>query len=367
MMPFDPAARSTLKTGARPGLVRQSLSVPVSSPVSPKTANAITASRHERTFKRGSLMFIEGEAGEEMFILKSGRIKVLKQEGGKTIQLAVLGPGSVLGEMSLLIDMPRSATAQVLEDTTAIAINRNILEDTYSKIPSWFVSVIKVLVKRLHDTLRRNSDNLVKDHIGGVAHVLLLLQAEAGKSPSGQPSLSLTRVKEEVLNAVGISGADTDRIVTELILKELLIIRKGEKGIEFVDILKPDILQLYFEFKFGQFNGRSVPGESMTEKAQKLAKLLLVAGKEKGIKQKDGSIQISRTVTEIESDRAGFGHHLDMDAVDELVALKLVVLMDSSKTTQHMVNKQYTFSFQERKVEKALLLREWREAFSDAD
>jgi CRP/FNR family transcriptional regulator len=310
-------------------------------------------------------MFIEGESGEEMFIIKTGRIKVLKQEGGKTIQLAMLGAGSVLGEMSLLIDMPRSATAQVVEDTAAIAINRSILEDTYLKIPPWFVTVIKVLVGRLHDTLRRNSDNLVRDHIGGVAHVLLLLLSEGGKSPSGNPSVNLTRLKEESLYTVGISGADTDRIVTELILKELVLIRKGDKGQEFVDVLKPDILQLYFEYKFGKANGKPIPGESLTDNAYKLARLLLTIGREKGIKQKDGSISISKSVTEIESDRAGMGHHLDLDAIDELAALKLINLIENSTSTQHMVNKQYTLNFQERKLERAFIVREWKGAFAD--
>ncbi|MBL8025344.1 MAG: Crp/Fnr family transcriptional regulator [Fibrobacteres bacterium] len=380
MMPFDPAARSTLKTGARPGLVRQPAPPLPGSPTAVRTggpsaihaagakpANAITASRHERVFKRGSLMFIEGESGEEMFILKTGKVKVLKQEGGKTIQLALLGPGSVLGEMSLLIDMPRSATAQVVEDTTAIAINRNILEDTYSKIPPWFVSVIKVLVGRLHDTLRRNSDNLVRDHIGGVTHVLLLLMSEATKTPAGLVSVNLNKLKEEALNTIGISGADTDRIVTELILKELVVIRKGERNAEFVDVLKPDILQLYFEYKFGKSNGKPIAGDSMTDGAFKLIKLLLAAGREKGVRQKDGSINIAKSVFELESDRAGQGRFIDMDAVDELAALKLITLIDTAKTTQHLVSKQFTFSFQERKIEKALLVREWIGAFSDAN
>ncbi len=375
MMPFDPSKRSQLKTGVRPGLIRQQVGTvsPSATPSSvpagrPSAANAITASRHERAFKRGSLMFIEGEPGDEMFIVKTGKIKVLKQEGGKTIELATLGPGSVIGEMSLLIDMPRAATAQVLEDTAAIAINRTVLEDTYTKIPSWFVTVIKVLVGRLHDTLKRNTDNIVRDHIGGVAHViLLLLQSRSTRTQTGNFLVRFSTIKEEVLSVIGLSGADTDKIVTELILKELLIIRKGDRGEEFVEILKPDILQLFFEYKFGKSNGKPLAGESMTEKGVLFAKNLLSIGKEKGLRQKDGYITLSRSVAEIEFDRRGAGHHLDLDAIDELTALKLIELIESATTTQHLVHKQYTFKFHERRMERALLLREWMGAFSDAD
>ena len=69
----------------------------------------VLANRYERKFRRGTLIFIEGELSTEMLILRTGSVRILKQEGENTFELAILGPGSVLGELSLLDHQPRGA------------------------------------------------------------------------------------------------------------------------------------------------------------------------------------------------------------------------------------------------------------------
>lgn len=364
---LDATTSSKLKTGARPGLVKSAASAEQAKPAAPiirSQGGVVSASKHDRVFHRGSLMFIEGEQGEEMFILKSGKIKVLKQEGTKTIELATLGPGSVLGEMSLLIDMPRSATAQVLEDVVALAINKAILEDTYSKIPPWLVSVIKEVVKRLRDTMKKNSDNLVRDNVGGVVNILLLLLQDIAPDEKGRLLVPLEMLKEEALYTIGLSGGDTDKILMELILKELVVIQKTPEGREMVEIRKSDILNLYFEYLLGHYNGKHLPGEDLSEAAVKLIRVLVPAGRERGVKQKDGSIALARPVIEISLEKAGLERFLNMDAVDELKAQKLIETEDKGGEADRLTQKGLSIRYFEKKLSKVLLLQEWKAAFS---
>ena len=90
------------------------------------TALALTL--RERPVKRGGVLFREGEAGEEMFIVLRGSIVISKPVTGRVEQvLARIGPGDFFGEMSLFDRSPRSATIQAESDVTLLALDREAL------------------------------------------------------------------------------------------------------------------------------------------------------------------------------------------------------------------------------------------------
>ena len=140
--------------------------------------------------------------------------------------------------------MPRSATAQAVEEVNALSIDRVVLESTYSKIPVWLVSVIKIVVGRLRDTLKKNTENLITDNIGGLVHLIVLISQEQWETDRWVLSLNL--LKEEALYTIGIAGRDTDKILNELIIRELLKVEKDPSGEERVIVEKPNIFHLYF-------------------------------------------------------------------------------------------------------------------------
>ena len=104
----------------------------------------------------------------------------------------MLGPGSVLGELALLDHQPRSATAQVVEDTVVTVIDEDLFSRTLQKIPSWFGSIIQLVVKRLRDTMKKASDDLIQKSISGFIKVLLLLNETNGVEISNQRAVSLS-------------------------------------------------------------------------------------------------------------------------------------------------------------------------------
>jgi CRP-like cAMP-binding protein len=109
----------------------------------------------KRKFKKGQIIFSEDSEGDGMYIIESGKVRVYKTAGGKEkkeIELCTLGPKGMFGEMAMIDDNPRSASVQAVAPTVCTVITRNTFEVQLEHIPTWMVSMIKILVLRLRET-----------------------------------------------------------------------------------------------------------------------------------------------------------------------------------------------------------------------
>jgi signal transduction histidine kinase len=103
----------------------------------------------EQHYKQGEIIFREGEIGEAMYIIWSGRVAVVKGEMQSPIVLGYRGPGEIIGEMALLEDRPRSATIVVLEDVRLLRIRRGDFERLLSSNPAVGMGILGTLSARL--------------------------------------------------------------------------------------------------------------------------------------------------------------------------------------------------------------------------
>ena len=319
---------------------------------------------NERIYKRGSLMFIEGESSTEMFIIRSGKIRILKQEGDKTIELALLGPGSVLGELSLLDHQPRSATAQVVEDLKATVIDEKLFNHTMKTIPNWLSNIIQVVVKRLRDTMKKTSDSIVQKSVAGVIKILLLYRSEA-KERNGEKRIYVTRAKDVISSAIGIGDVETENVFLHLILKNMLFIRKDDAGREYIVLSDDAILQLYMNYLRASQRGIKMLGEDLPEPAVNLIQIIIDAG-EKGAKEvKPGIKRIGVPQIEIELQRQGKGQYIDLDALDALLDAKVVFREQGAVKTTHQTHKQTVVLYNENTLKKMVLLHIWLAKFKE--
>jgi CRP/FNR family cyclic AMP-dependent transcriptional regulator len=118
---------------------------------------AVWARLEERRLRRGDVLFREGDAGKELFFIRSGTVIVSKHVKGRVEQvLARLGPGDFFGEMSLFDDQPRSATIQAESETVMYGLDRSNLDHLIEQNPraatAFFTQVVLVLIKRLRDS-----------------------------------------------------------------------------------------------------------------------------------------------------------------------------------------------------------------------
>ena len=88
-----------------------------------------------QNFKAGEIIFAQGDAGSDMHVIRSGSCTVSKQIGGSDVVLSYVPSGNYIGEMSLLSDMPRSATVRAAASTETISLPReafsNLLDDNH--------------------------------------------------------------------------------------------------------------------------------------------------------------------------------------------------------------------------------------------
>jgi CRP/FNR family cyclic AMP-dependent transcriptional regulator len=108
------------------------------------TGNNIEA----RQVKAGSVIFREGDEAHELFVIKSGQIRI--QIGNRTI--TELSADSVFGEMALIDDEPRSATAIAITDVELVAVSEKQFLFLVSQTPYFALKVMRVLAQRLRAT-----------------------------------------------------------------------------------------------------------------------------------------------------------------------------------------------------------------------
>jgi CRP/FNR family cyclic AMP-dependent transcriptional regulator len=108
------------------------------------TGNNIDA----QSFKAGSVIFREGDEARELFVVKSGQVRI--QIGNRTV--TELGADSIFGEMALIDNEPRSATAVAVTDVELVAVSEKQFLFLVSQTPYFALKVMRVLAQRLRVT-----------------------------------------------------------------------------------------------------------------------------------------------------------------------------------------------------------------------
>jgi CRP/FNR family cyclic AMP-dependent transcriptional regulator len=120
----------------------------------PSDPDFLNLFRHETklvTLAPGEALFREGEPAACMYVVRSGTVRV---STGTTV-LEEFGPGSILGEMALIEDSPRSATVTAISDCEIAMVDRNRFLFLVQQTPSFALNVMKVLSHRLREMNRR--------------------------------------------------------------------------------------------------------------------------------------------------------------------------------------------------------------------
>jgi CRP-like cAMP-binding protein len=99
-------------------------------------------------FKAGSVIFRKGDEARDLFVIKSGEVRI--QIGNRTI--TELGPDSIFGEMALIDNEPRSATATAVTDVELVPVSEKQFLFLVSQTPYFALKVMRVLAQRLRAT-----------------------------------------------------------------------------------------------------------------------------------------------------------------------------------------------------------------------
>ncbi len=107
----------------------------------------------KKTFKKGDTLIREGEQGDCAYVLESGRVEILVEREGVMIQIGTRGAGSIVGEMAMIDDKPRTATVRALEDCQALEISREDFTHSIDSADPILKMMMRVILTRYRDML----------------------------------------------------------------------------------------------------------------------------------------------------------------------------------------------------------------------
>ncbi len=193
--------------------------------------------RYGKEFNVDHVLFREGEPGAVMYIIQTGAVRISKRVGAEEKTLATLGSGEFVGEMAILNNKPRTATAVVVEGPMrCLVIDAATLETMVTKSAEIAVRLIKKLAKRLD-----SADALVEIlmHRDPKARVLLALSRNAEAFGEHRDDGILVRAEASELAAqVGVPDEIAEDVLSRL--RRLRIILPVTAG----SMLVPDLSRL---------------------------------------------------------------------------------------------------------------------------
>jgi CRP-like cAMP-binding protein len=131
--------------------------------------------RFARTFQKGEIIFSEYEPGDTFYLIQQGRVQISKIMGDIEKTLDVLQPPELFGEMAILEEAPRSATAVALDTVKVLEFNRANFEVLMMGNPQIALRLLKLFTKRIYDQKRRFMVLKLDDPQARVADVFLML------------------------------------------------------------------------------------------------------------------------------------------------------------------------------------------------
>ncbi len=138
-----------------------------------KTTGKSSKNQHTVEVTSGEFVFQEDDLGTDMYIVHEGQIEILESVGMEMKRLAVMEKGDFFGEMSLLDDLPRNASARALKDSRLLRINGSMFVQMLRKEPEIAIRIMRKFSRRLRD-----ADRMLKQAISGLEGTSIAVAAE---------------------------------------------------------------------------------------------------------------------------------------------------------------------------------------------
>jgi CRP/FNR family cyclic AMP-dependent transcriptional regulator len=166
-----------------------------------------------RSATRGSIIMAAGDATDSLYIVLSGRLKVMMSDAdGKEVILTILGPGEFFGEMGLIDDSPRSASVVAIEPCELLAITRRDFKKCLAENLEMSMAVMRGLVRRLREADRKIGSLALLDVYGRVARLLL----DMAETVDGQKMVTKRLPKQDIAKMIGASREMVSRVMKDL-------------------------------------------------------------------------------------------------------------------------------------------------------
>ncbi|OGR83413.1 MAG: hypothetical protein A2902_01475 [Elusimicrobia bacterium RIFCSPLOWO2_01_FULL_64_13] len=176
--------------------------------------NRISKFASFHNFRRGERIFSEDSSGECLYVLVSGRVKIYTSAGSRTKTFALLDPGDFFGEMALLGEPTRSASARALLDTELLVLERKDFHKFLKADPGLSLTVLKTLCSRLRRADMEIEMLSFQNVIGRTAITLTELEAKYGRQVAGGILIDAGITQQELADLIGTAREMVTRVLT---------------------------------------------------------------------------------------------------------------------------------------------------------
>ncbi|EMT39690.1 CRP/FNR family transcriptional regulator, anaerobic regulatory protein [Thermoanaerobacter thermohydrosulfuricus] len=190
-------------------------------------------------FKKGSIIFMEGEKGEAIYFVKSGKVKISKTSSiGKEYIIKIMEKGDVFAESILFVGGEYPATAEAIEDSEVIMLKNKDIENLILKNTEIALSIIKLMAKRLKNVSYIIENLALRDSIGRTASVLLTFAKERGVNVKEGILLNLNLNRQDLANIIGISRETVTRVLSQMDKEGIIKLNRNKVIIKDIERLR---------------------------------------------------------------------------------------------------------------------------------
>ncbi|MDT5298226.1 MAG: family transcriptional regulator, cyclic receptor protein [Mycobacterium sp.] len=192
-------ARSGMFQGAPPGAV-----------------STLTQQLHSIDFPRGHTVFTEGQPGDRLYIVISGKVKIGRRSpDGHDNLLTIVGPSDMFGELSIFDPGPRTSSATTITEVRAVSMDRKMLRAWIADRPETAEQLLRILARQHRRTTNNLADLIFTDVPGRVARQLLQLARRFGTQEQGALRVTHDLTQEEIAQLVGSSRETVNKTLSD--------------------------------------------------------------------------------------------------------------------------------------------------------
>lgn len=196
--------------------------------LTPMQLDWVAQRAHRRVFEAGRNVMTIEQPGEAVYIILHGTVKIHVEQGERDVILSILGAGDLLGEMSLIDSVGRSASAVTLESSLLLWMDKVTFNYILDNFPAVARNLVRILSARV-----RLSDQLIQalatlDVNGRVARQLLAFAEKYGSSKNGTTQIRIVLTQGDIADLVGASRKRVNQ--TMVLLKEQGLIDTDAEG-----------------------------------------------------------------------------------------------------------------------------------------
>lgn len=212
---------------------------PIFQGLKPEELQLAEAKIYDRNYRKGMIIFLEGEPADNFIMVYSGKVKLtVTSEQGQEKIIQIVKQGDILGEVAAFDRGNYPVTAEVIEDAVIGMISVDELLKLVQKCPVVSLNLLKIMSRRLRQLQRQVKNLALKDAYGRLASRLFKLARDHGHQEEQGVTIGLALTHQDLANFIGTSRETVSRILREFEKAQVISVNK-----QFITILDGDKLK----------------------------------------------------------------------------------------------------------------------------